>query len=87
MSPRGLISAKQEAERLVNEVRSLRKIPVKPEPATLDRVHVLKLSRGAGIPACSCQPLSAARKEAQTLITHTRSLFFKTAVSLTWLLY
>lgn len=51
MGPQGLISANRK-QRLVSGVRSVRKIPVKPEPATLDRVHVLKVSRRAGILSC-----------------------------------
>lgn len=43
MSPKGLISANRK-QRLVNGVRALRRIPVKPEPATLEKLYVLKLS-------------------------------------------
>ena len=59
---------------------------MKPEPATLNRVHVLKVSRRAGI--LSCQPLSAApESEGRSVILeaffcyiHSKSLNIPAAI-------
>lgn len=42
MSPQGLISANRK-QRLVNGARTLHRIPVKPETATLEKLCVLKV--------------------------------------------